>query len=188
MRAFEEYWPKSLRQRCLAPNMRNLEAKVPANRWPEFKSEAWACYTAASPSLAEVLHDQLVTAWKADLPGAVACFEGDFAGCIAHLRLPIAHRMATRTTNVLERLFGEERRRAKTIPHAFKERPVLKLMYAALIRASASWRGVKVTGFETRQLQALREDLERAHTGRINPVVASTAEIRPTKVSSKNRT
>jgi len=32
---------------------------------------------------------------------------------------------------MLERLFGEERRRTKVIPHAFGERPVLKLMYAA---------------------------------------------------------
>ena len=42
----------------LAHKKRNLEAKVPAERWPAFKSEAWACYTAASPALAEVLHDQ----------------------------------------------------------------------------------------------------------------------------------
>jgi hypothetical protein len=34
---------------------------------------------------------------------------------------------------MLERLFGEERRRTKVIPHAFGERAVLKLMYAALI-------------------------------------------------------
>jgi len=46
------------------------------------------------------------------------------------------HRRVTRTTNLLERLFGEERRRTKVIPHAFGERAVIKLMYAALIRAS----------------------------------------------------
>ncbi len=42
----------------LAHKKRNLEAKVPAERWPAFKSEAWACYTAASPAIAEVLHEQ----------------------------------------------------------------------------------------------------------------------------------
>jgi transposase-like protein len=36
--------------------------------------------------------------------------------------------------------FGEERRRTKVIPHAFGERAVLKLMYAALIRASQTWK------------------------------------------------
>jgi hypothetical protein len=47
-------------------------------------------------------------------------------------------------TNLLERLFLEERRRTKIIPHAFGERPVLKLMYAAVIRAADRWRGLTV--------------------------------------------
>lgn len=188
IRAFEECWPQSLRQRCLAHRMRNLEAKVPADRWPEFKAQAWNCYTAASAGLAEILRDQVVATWQRELPTAVGCFLDDFGACIAHLKLPLAHRKAARTTNLLERLFGEERRRTKTIPHAFGERPVLKLMYAALIRASDSWRGVKVTEFETRQLQALREDLQRAHAERISPAVQVSTQSRPAKVSSKNRT
>jgi transposase-like protein len=35
IRAVEEVFPKSLRQRCLAHKMRNLEAKVPAEVWRE---------------------------------------------------------------------------------------------------------------------------------------------------------
>jgi hypothetical protein len=31
----------------------------------------------------------------------------------------------TRTTNLIERLFGEERRRLKIVPNAFGEKPVL---------------------------------------------------------------
>jgi putative transposase len=89
---------------------------------------------------------------------------------------------------LLERLFGEERLRIKAIPHAFGERAGLKLMYAALIRASDSWRGVKVTEFETRQLQALREDLHNAHAQRVSHVVRVSTKSRPAKVSGKNRT
>jgi len=37
--------------------------------------------------------------------------------------------------------FLEERHRTKIIPRAFGERPVLKLMYAAVIRAADRWRG-----------------------------------------------
>ena len=48
-----------------------------------------------------------------------------------------------RTTNLLERLFLEERHRTKIIPHAFGERLVLKLMWAAVIRAADWWRGIK---------------------------------------------
>src|SRR5688572_13752953 len=73
----------------------------------------------------------------------------------------VAHRRATRTTNLLERLFLEERRRSKTIPHAFGERAVLKLMYAALQRASRTWQRVAITDFERKQLLALSEELDR---------------------------
>jgi transposase-like protein len=65
------------------------------------------------------------------LAAALACLQDDFEACITHLRFPLAHRQAIRTTNLLEQLFGEERRRTKVIPHAFGERAMLKLMYAA---------------------------------------------------------
>lgn len=85
----------------------------------------------------EILHkDDFVSQYEREYPSAAACFLDDFEACVAHLQLPIAHRRVTRTTNLLERLFGEERRRTTVIPHAFDERAVLKLMYAALIRAS----------------------------------------------------
>jgi hypothetical protein len=94
------------------------------------------------------------------LPTAVRCFDDDFEACIAHLRLPVTHRRSTRTTNLIEHLFGEERRRLKIVPNAFGEKPVLKLMFGALIRAAESWRGLRFTEFELRQLDALRKDLD----------------------------
>ena len=45
----------------------------------------------------------------------MACFRDDFEACIAHLRFPLSHRKVIRTTNLLERLFGEERRRTKVV-------------------------------------------------------------------------
>jgi hypothetical protein len=44
------------------------------------------------------------------LQTAAKCFDDDFEACIAHLRLPVTHRRSTRTTSLIERLFGEERR------------------------------------------------------------------------------
>ena len=89
-----------------------------------------ACYQAASPALARLLRDDIAATYARDLPSAVACLDDDFEACIAHLRFPLGHRRVIRTTNLLERLFGEERRRTKVIPHAFGERAVLKLIYA----------------------------------------------------------
>ena len=94
------------------------------------------------------------------MPSAVACFKDDFEACLAHLRFPLNHRKVIRTTNLLERLFGEERRRTKVIANCFGERPVLKLMYAALIRASEQWRGITISQFERRQLDTIRQELD----------------------------
>ena len=157
IRAIEECFPRSARQRCLAHRMRNLAVKVPIDLWPEFKVRVGACYQAPSRAIAR----QLASGVRADyadlLPSALACFEDDFEACVAHLRLPVAHRRVTRTTNLLERLFVEERRRLKIIPNGFGEKPVLKLMFGALIRAAERWRGLRFTEFELRQLAAVRK-------------------------------
>lgn len=161
IRAVEECLPRALRQRCLAHKMRNLETKVPAERWREVKATALAAYQASSPKTAELAAEEFRRTYASELPSAVKCFDDDFAACIAYLRLPVAHRRATRTTNLLERLFLEERRRSKTLPHAFGERAVLKLMYAALQRASRTWQRVAINDFERKQLLTLSEELAR---------------------------
>jgi putative transposase len=125
VKAIESCFPRSERQRCLAHRMRNLAAKVPEDLWPEFKVRATAVYQAPSRVIARDLASGLVKDYEAALPSAVACFRDDFEACIAHLRMPVTHRRAIRTTNLLERLFLEERRRLKIIPNAFGEKAVL---------------------------------------------------------------
>ncbi len=188
IRAVEECFPRSLRQRCLAHRMRNLESKVPESEWPEFRSQVQACYQAPSLQVALAQRERVVARYARELPSAVSCFEEDFEACIAHLRFPVAHRRVIRTTNLLERLFGEERRRTKVIANAFGERPVLKLMYAAVIRASEKWRGIEVTLFEARQLTAIRKELDDAHHQRHASPVKPASEKSPSRFSSRNRT
>jgi hypothetical protein len=60
----------------------------------------------------------------------------------------------------------------KVITNSFGERPVLKLMYAALIRATTQWRGIKVTAFERKQSEVNREELDAAH-GRCHACVVT---------------
>ena len=98
------------------------------------------------------------------------------------------HRRAIRTTNLLERLFVEERRRMKIIPNAWGERAVLKLMFGAMIRASERWRSVRVTHFERLQMEALRKELDDEYRGRTGPVPEAEAGVHPSKLSSRNRT
>ena len=188
IRAVETCFPRAARQRCLAHRLRNLRSKAPESQWPEIALRARAGYEAASPALATLLRDDFVQAYGHELPAVVQCFVDDFDACIAHLRFPLRHRKVIRTTNLLERLFLEERRRTKIIPNAFGERPVLKLMYAAMIRAADRLRGITVGEFEQRQLRAIREELDRAHAERVRPVVRPNASASAVKLSSKSRT
>jgi len=181
IRAIEECFPRSARQRCLAHRMRNLTVKVPTDLWPEFKARVAACYQAPSRAIARQLATG-IRADYADLPSALACFDDDFEACIAHLRLPVTHRRFIRTTNLLERLFVEERRRLKIIPNGFGEKPVLKLMFGALIRAAERWRGLRFTEFELRQIAAVRKELDQEYEASITPPARSSHA----RVSSKS--
>ncbi len=188
IRAVEECFPRSARGRCLAHRMRNLQSKVPDADWPEFREKAKAAYQAPSREVARMLRDVVVEEYEKRFPSAVKCFLDDFEACIAHLRFPIAHRRVIRTTNLLERLFGEERRRMKIVANAFGERAVLKLMYAALIRASETWRGIAVKPFETKQLRAIGEELDAEYRSHHELKASKPASPSPSRKSSKNRT
>ena len=84
----------------------------------------------------------------------MACLEDDLQASLAHLKLPSLHQKTVRTTNLAERGFVEERRRAKVIPRFRSERECLKLVFGTLWRASERWRKVKFTAFEQKQLEA----------------------------------
>ena len=88
------------RHRHNTHKVRNLEAKVPAEARREVKGAALAAYRAGSPKLAQIAREEFVTRYAPEYPSATACFLDDFEACIAHLQLPIAHRRATRTTNL----------------------------------------------------------------------------------------
>ena len=73
IRAIEERFPRSARQRCLAHKLCNLQSKMPKDQWPEFKARAIACYQAASPVLARMLRDDIAATYGAAVPSALAC-------------------------------------------------------------------------------------------------------------------
>ena len=188
IKAIEVCFPRAARQRCLAHRMRNLAAKLPEDVWPEFKVRAQAAYQAPSRAIARELAAGVVTDYGRKYDSAVACFMDDFEACIAHVRFPVTHRRAIRTTNLLERLFVEERRRLKIIPNAFGERAVLKLMFGALIRAAERWRSVKVTEFERRQLASVRKEVDQEYETMVSLNARSSKDASPVKISSSSRT
>ena len=67
-----------------------------------------------------------------------------------------------------------ERQRLKIIPNGFGEKPVLKLIFGALIRAADRWRGLRFTEFEQRQIAAVRKELDQEYEASIAPLAKSS--------------
>lgn len=104
----------------------------------------------------------LMARFRERYPSAMGCLAEDLEACLEHLRFPEAHRKRIRTTNLLERLFGEGKRRTKVIPRFPGEAACLWLVFATLVKASESWHGVKMTPETLRELDRLRGEPPKA--------------------------
>jgi len=156
--AVEEVWPHSLRQRCQKHRIQNVLERVPVEHHNEVKAAIYkAFHHEGSYEEGLALARQVVEKYEKKFPEAMRILSTDLESCLTVLKLPVKHRRAVRTTNLLERLFGENRRRTKVIPHFFQEGAAMKLIYATLVAASQKWRGVEITPLMYRELSALRD-------------------------------
>ena len=158
-KALREVFPHALRQRCQVHKMRNLLAKLPRSIQAKMKQLIHQVFYAETFEEGVKRGRALIARFKARYPSAMACLEEDLEACLVHLKFPREHHVRLRTTNLLERTFGEGRRRTKVIGRFPTEGACLQLLYATLITASRTWRGVQMTPAILRQLDALRQQL-----------------------------
>jgi len=162
MKALGEVFPRVRRQRCRVHKMRNILVKVPRAIQGEMKRLVQQVYQASTYEEGKRRAQDLMARFRHRYPSAMACLAEDLEACLEHLRFPEAHRRRIRTTNLLERLFGEGKRRTKVVPRFPGEAACLRLVFATLIKASESWRGVKMTPGLLRELDHLRAGRARA--------------------------
>ena len=91
-------------------------------------------------------------------PSVVAGLQDDREACLAFLRCPALHHTRIRTTNLIERAFGEQRRRTKTISRFWDEKSCLKLAFVTLWQASERWQNVRMSDVEIAMLRQLRRE------------------------------
>jgi putative transposase len=178
--AVEVVFAQSLRQRCLVHRARNLLAKVPVHAQQEVKAAFWQVFDdiTAEPGQAAVAQARQRAHAFADrygkrYPAAVACLLETLPELTCFLRFPREHWARIRHTNLIERTFGETRRRVKVIGRLPGERSCLSLVWAVLDRASRGWRGVVMTPAAVRLLQELRRQLH--HRSRLEEGVVDQA-------------
>ena len=161
IKAVETMWPEAERIRCWVHKMRNILDKVPEEVRPELKAHLVAIRDAADYKQGERLAEEVMEKYSKTYPSAMQCLRDDLAASLAHLKLPVLRRRSIRTTNLVERSFEEERRRAKVLPRFRTEKECLKLVFAVLWRASARWRGVRFSELEQKQLENYLETRKR---------------------------
>ena len=156
VKAVKRVWPRAYRQRCLAHKMRNIVAKLPRLMQSKMKGLVHQVFGAPTYAVALKRGRDLIAKFTDRYPAAMECLERDLEECVTYLRFPEAHHQRIRTTNRLERLNGESRRRTKVIPRFPTERSCLALLYASLITASKHWRGIPMTVSDVKHLHQLR--------------------------------
>jgi putative transposase len=163
--AIECSFSASLHQRCLVHVCRNLIAKVPTHAQDQVKRDYWAVFDhieadgEAAVAEARRRARRFIARWRPLYPSAVACVADNLEALVVHLLFPAEHRRRIRHSNLIERTFGETRRRVKVIGRLPGEQSCLSLVWAVLDRASKGWRGLTMTPKALRRLQDLRRDL-----------------------------
>jgi putative transposase len=112
--AVEKNWPGIEVQRCTVHKLRNLERHVPRHALEEVKSDYQRIIQAESLEQARKAYREFGMKWKKLAPKVVVSLEEAGEELLTFYGFPNSQWKSLRTTNAIERLNGEFRRRVKT--------------------------------------------------------------------------
>ena len=138
VRALGRIWSPVPHQRCWAHKLRNLENKLKASQHACL-DEAKLIYQAEHRTEAIRRFRTWRTRWQAQAPKAVACLAADLEELLAFFDSPKAHWRRLRTTNVIERLFVEVRRRIRTMCAFTTRSSCERILYSVFDRMNQHW-------------------------------------------------
>ncbi|HCX73618.1 MAG TPA: IS256 family transposase, partial [Candidatus Cloacimonas sp.] len=114
-------------QRCQTHFSRNILAATPKPLQPEMKLWLHSLYNANNFEKANTNKEEMIDLFKETAPKAIKKLEQGFDDILAVLALPLKYRRRLRTTNSIERLNEEIRRRERVIRIFPKEASVIRL-------------------------------------------------------------
>jgi transposase-like protein len=126
-------------QRCIVHFMRNVLAKVPAAETGMVAADLKAIFAVNRLEDARKLFESFCARWERRFPGAVSVLRSGLESVLSFLSFPSSHHRLIRTTNALERLFGEVKRRTRVVRVFPNEASAGSLSTAVALRASEEW-------------------------------------------------
>jgi len=162
-RIFLDEFPKARVQRCQIHVARNVIAKVPRKLKKLIADDIRSIFYASSKKKALELFYQFRAQWKKDLPSAVKCLENSLEACLTYLHFPEEEWICLRTTNVIERLNKEFKRRTKPMEILAGERSCYTLLAFVCLKMELNWR-LKPIGKVPNNLPFLKKLAEQDFT------------------------
>ncbi len=144
-RAVELVWPKAAVQRCAVHKLRNLQRKAPKHAREEIAEDYHAIVYAESETAARAAWSAFEKKWKPRCPGVARSLAEGGEELLTFFRYPKGQWKTIRTTNVIERLNGEFRRRVKTQGSLPGEDAALVLLFSLVASGQIKLR--KLDGF-----------------------------------------
>ena len=137
--AVRRFLPEVRRQRCTVHLQRNVLAKVPHRLRKRVAREVAAVFRAPGLAKAKKRLAEITARWHNELPEAMRVLERGFTAATQFYAFPEPHWARLRTTNSLERLHTEIKRRIRSAG-AFPDRAsALRLITAVALRTTAVW-------------------------------------------------
>jgi len=135
LNAIEVKFPTSQRQRCVMHKMENVLGYVPEKQQDQVRPELRAIFYQANRQKADQEVTAFVAKYEKIYPTAVECLKRDLEACLTFYSFPDKHWKFIRTTNIIERLFGEVKKRSHKMSAAFRNESSCLLMFYAVIRS-----------------------------------------------------
>ena len=136
--ALRQVWPRVAHQRCWVHKLRNLENKLKRSQH-ECLEQAKLIYQAAHRREAVARFRAWRARWRRVAPKAVACVERDLEELLSFYDCPATHRKMVRSTNVIERLFVEVRRRIRTMCAFTTRDSCERILFSVFHRMNQHW-------------------------------------------------
>lgn len=147
LNAIQNKFPASKRQRCILHKMKNVLGYIPEKHHELVRPELKAIFYQTNREKADQELAAFIARYESVYPTAIECLKRDLEACLTFYSFPVKHWKYIRTTNVIERLFGEVKKRSHKMAAAFRNENSCLLMFYAVIR-SLNLRRISVPGKE----------------------------------------
>jgi putative transposase len=126
-------------QRCVVHFERNVLSSVPAGAMGEVAEDLKAIFKVRRQGTAQALAEEFVELYGKRFPKALSVFEAGIEDALTYLSYPGSHHARLRTTNMLERLFTEIKRRTRVVGVFPNETSASTLATEIALRSSEEW-------------------------------------------------